>query len=70
MYAEVTIAARNGGVLADPAHILVSLDRAVEPAVRAAIEQLVRQSVEESPGFADRFLSTDLLARFRGGDQP
>lgn len=68
VYAEVTIAARNGGSLTKPAHVLVALDRAVDTATRAAIERIVRSSIDDATQFADRFLATDPLTRFRSGD--
>jgi S-adenosylmethionine synthetase len=69
-YAEVTIAARNGGSLCDPAHVLVSLDRAADPATVATVERVVRRSVTGAAGFADRFLATNPVARFREEARP
>jgi len=65
VYAEVTIAARNGGQLTDPAHVLVSLSRQVDAATAAAIERVVRWSVAGAADHTDRFLATDPIARFR-----
>jgi S-adenosylmethionine synthetase len=65
VYAEVTIAARNGGQLGDPAHVLVAVDRPVDAPTVAAIERIVWWSVGGAHTFIDRFLATDPVARFR-----
>ncbi|MFV2022277.1 methionine adenosyltransferase [Micromonospora sp. LOL_023] len=67
VYAEVTIAARNGGQLDDPAHVLVSVDREVDAATVAEIEEAVRRAVAGAATFATRFLAAEPLARFRNG---
>lgn len=66
-YAEVTIAARNGGQLREPAFLLVSLDRDTDAATEAEIEQIARRAVGESDAFTDRFLAVDPVTRFRDG---
>ncbi|GIJ28855.1 S-adenosylmethionine synthetase [Micromonospora qiuiae] len=68
VYAEVTIVARNGGDLDAPAHVLVSVDRALDTATTARIEKVVRRAIATTPTFASRFLDVDPLARFRDGD--
>jgi len=67
VYAEVTIAARNGGQLGSPAFVMVALDRDPGTATLSAIERIVRWSVGGSASFKDRFLATDPVARFRDG---
>jgi S-adenosylmethionine synthetase len=70
VYAEVTIAARNGGQLSDPAHVFVSLDRPADAATTEAIERIVRWSIAGAADYKDRFLAADPMARFRDGDRP
>lgn len=65
LYAEVTIAARNGAPLADPAHVLVALDRPVDNTTNAQIERIVLYSVAGATTFTDRFLASDPVATFR-----
>jgi S-adenosylmethionine synthetase len=67
VYAEVTIAARNGGQLDAPAHVLVSVDREVNAATVVEIEGVVRRTVAGAAAFAARFLAAEPLARFRDG---
>lgn len=67
VYAEVTIAARNGGQLDHPAHVLVSVDREVDATTVAEIEEVVRRTVAGAATFAARFLAADPLTRFRDG---
>lgn len=67
VYAEVTIAARNGGQLDDPAHVLVSVEREVDATTVAGIEEVVRRAVAGATTFAARFLAAEPLARFREG---
>lgn len=66
-YAEVTITARNGGQLDDPAHVLVSVDREVNATTVTEIEEVVRRAVAGASTFAARFLAAEPLARFRNG---
>ncbi|MBI1758961.1 MAG: hypothetical protein HYR62_07015 [Actinobacteria bacterium] len=70
VYAEVTIAARNGGQLGDPAHVLVSLERDVDTATMTAVEQIVRGCVAGAADYSNRFLATDPLTLFREGAHP
>jgi S-adenosylmethionine synthetase len=65
LYAEVTIAARNGAPLADPAHVLVALDRPVDDATAGLVERIVLSSVAGATTFTDRFLACDPIAVFR-----
>ena len=67
VYAEVTIAARNGGQLDEPAYVLVSLDEDVDAVKASMIEGIVRRGVSSAAGFKDRFLATDPISRFRDG---
>jgi S-adenosylmethionine synthetase len=67
MYAEVTIAARNGSALGDPAYVLVALDHLPGTAVTAEVERIVRHHLAGAADFAERFLATDTVERFRGG---
>ena len=67
VYAEITIAARNGAHLADPAHVLVSLDRDTDASTTAEIERIVGDSVAGAIGYPERFLAVDPIARFRSG---
>jgi S-adenosylmethionine synthetase len=68
VYAEVTIVARNGGHLADPAYVLASLDRqATSP--ETVVETLLRETVDTAPDYARRFLASDPMARFREGNR-
>jgi S-adenosylmethionine synthetase len=67
VYAEVTIAARNGGQLGSPAHVLVALDRDPGARTLTTIERIVRWSIDGAASFKDRFLATDPIARFRNG---
>ncbi|GAB2814285.1 methionine adenosyltransferase [Actinocorallia aurea] len=63
--AEVTVAARNGEPLDDPAFVLVSL---TDDGDRGVAEEIVRQTVADSRSFTERFLATDPIARHRRGD--
>ncbi len=67
LYAEVTIAARNGGRLTSPAHVLVALDRDPGTGTLTTIDRIVRWSISGAAGFKDHFLATDPIARFRDG---
>ncbi|GAB4054883.1 methionine adenosyltransferase [Catellatospora paridis] len=67
-YAEVHIAARNGHPLQSPAHVLVSLDADVDVRMTAAVHDVLRMTLAGAVAYADRFITTDLIARFRGGD--
>jgi S-adenosylmethionine synthetase len=70
LYAEVTIAARNGGRLDEPAFVLVALDHLPGTAVTAEVERLVLHHIAGAADFAARFLATDTVGRFRdSGDQ-
>ncbi|WP_433724585.1 methionine adenosyltransferase [Actinoplanes sp. CA-051413] len=62
VYAEVIIAARNGGKLDEPAYVLIRSDA---PA-GAAGEAIVRELVGTSTDYHRRFLSGDPISRFRG----
>lgn len=66
-FAEVTLAARNGGLLTDPAYALVSVDQAADHTTTATIEQIVHAGVSRAADFTDRFLATDPIVRFREG---
>jgi S-adenosylmethionine synthetase len=70
VYAEITIAARNGGHLAAPAHVLVSLDRDTNAGTTAEIEGIVAESVAGAIDYPERFLALDPIARFRNGARP
>jgi S-adenosylmethionine synthetase len=69
-YAEVTIAARNGAPLSDPAHVLVALDRDADNALTEQIDRVVRYGVAGATTFTDRFLAGDPITEFRGESQP
>ncbi|MEV5632097.1 MULTISPECIES: methionine adenosyltransferase [Micromonospora] len=60
-YAEVLIAARNGGQLDDPAYVLIRS----EAPIGAAGEALARAAMRTAPGYIQRFLETDPVSRFR-----
>jgi S-adenosylmethionine synthetase len=65
VYAEVTIAARNGAALTEPAYVLVSVDHRPDGKTAEAIERIVRHSISEAPQYVERFLASDPLTRFR-----
>jgi S-adenosylmethionine synthetase len=66
LYAEVTIAARNGAPLDDPAHVLVAVDRRVDARTASAVQDVVRRCIAGAARFKDHFLSSDPMAEFRG----
>lgn len=70
VYTEVTIAARNGGRITDPAHVLVSTECEVDTATAATVEGIVRECVASAVDYPDLFLAADPVARFRTGDRP
>jgi S-adenosylmethionine synthetase len=63
-FAEVTIAARNGAPLDDPAYVLIALAGDVRTALRAAAERIARETVESAPDFCAEFLHTDPVTAF------
>ena len=65
VYAEVTIAARNGGRLDDPAHVLVSTERKLGQADIDRVKSIVGEAVGDATHFQDTFLATDPVERFR-----
>jgi len=69
VFAEVTVAARNGAPLDDPAYVLVSLDRRANADTASVVEDCVRTTMATAGQFAQRFLHTDLISRFREGGQ-
>ncbi|GIH03248.1 S-adenosylmethionine synthetase [Rhizocola hellebori] len=69
VFAEVTVAARNGAPLDDPAYVLVSLDRRANGDAASAVEDCIRTTMATAGQFAQRFLDTDLIGRFREGGQ-
>lgn len=68
-FAEVTIAARNGCPLDDPAYVLVSLDRGVDASTTALVEDAIRSTLAGASRFAERFIEIDLVDRFRTGEK-
>lgn len=64
-FAEVTVAARNGAPLDDPAYVLVTLDQRADAGTSARIEETIRATMATAGDFATQFLDTDLIARFR-----
>jgi S-adenosylmethionine synthetase len=66
-YAEITVVARNGGPLTDPAYVLVALDREVDRSATDAVENLVRDCLAAATAYPDRFLAVDPVSRFRHG---
>jgi S-adenosylmethionine synthetase len=66
-FAEVTIAARNGDALNDPAYVLVSVDGTVDRRTDAHISRLVQSELAEANRFVSRFIELDLIDRFRSG---
>jgi S-adenosylmethionine synthetase len=70
MYAEVTIAARNGAVLTDPAHVLVALNGPADAATTNLIERTILSSVAGAASYAGRFLAVDPVNAFRGEAGP
>ena len=67
---EITIAARNGGQLNEPAHVLVALDREADARTVSAVEHVVRQSIADASSYRERFLAADPLVRFREEERP
>ncbi|MGI5187715.1 methionine adenosyltransferase [Promicromonospora sp. CA-289599] len=65
VYAEVTIAARNGGRLDDPAHVLVSTERKLGQADIDRVKSIVGEAVGDATHFQDTFLAADPVERFR-----
>lgn len=63
-FAEVTIAARNGAPLDDPAYVLIALTGDVRSALRTAAERIARETVESAPDFCADFLHTDPVTAF------
>lgn len=66
-FAEVTIAARNGAPLNEPAYVLVTLDRHVDAPTSRRVEDIVRQTLATASDFAGKFLDLDLIDNFRVG---
>ncbi|GAA0703165.1 methionine adenosyltransferase [Kitasatospora atroaurantiaca] len=64
VYAEVTVATRNGGSLDDPAYVLIALDREPDASTARAIDGIVRQGLADVANFTNRFLTGDPIARF------
>ncbi|MEU9890074.1 methionine adenosyltransferase [Sphaerisporangium sp. NPDC051011] len=60
--AEVTIAARNGEPLHDPAFVLISLPEGDD---RALAENIVRETLTGASDVAERFLAADEIRKFR-----
>lgn len=65
VYAEVVIAARNGGKLDDPAYVLIQSDAPIG----AVGETIIREVVGASGDYHQRFFADDPITRFRGGDR-
>jgi S-adenosylmethionine synthetase len=66
-YAEVTLAARNGHRLDDPAYALVTLDANASARAERRAERIIEDVLADVEGFATRFQQVDLLHRFRRG---
>jgi S-adenosylmethionine synthetase len=66
-YAEVTIVARNGEPLGDPAFVAVRTGHGPEADLRPAVETIVNDVVSLAATFRDRFLVADPLAPYRRG---
>jgi S-adenosylmethionine synthetase len=62
--AQVTIAARNGEALDDPAYVLVAV---ADDSDRRLIEDTVREIISAATGYCADFLGTDPITRFRAG---
>ncbi len=66
-FAEVTVAARNGAPLDEPAYVLVTLDRHADALMSRQVEGIVRQTLATAGEFAGKFLDLDLIDNFRTG---
>ncbi|MEV4705741.1 methionine adenosyltransferase [Actinoplanes sp. NPDC049316] len=61
VYADVVVAARNGGRLDKPAYVLIRSDLPVG----ATGEAIAREALGTAPSYHERFLGEDPIARFR-----
>jgi S-adenosylmethionine synthetase len=65
-YAEVTIAARNGDPLDEPAYLLVALPAGASASAHERADLITRETVAEAADFHKGFLTTDPITVFRG----
>jgi S-adenosylmethionine synthetase len=66
IYAEVVIAARNGGRLDRPAYVLIRSDQPIGPGGEA----IARDAIGTAASYHERFLATDPVDRFREAVRP
>jgi S-adenosylmethionine synthetase len=66
IYAEVVIAARNGGRLDQPAYVLIRSDQPIGPDGEA----IARDAISTAASYYERFLATDPVDRFRETVRP
>jgi S-adenosylmethionine synthetase len=63
-FTEITVAARNGDPLDDPAFVFITLPDAARRSEQSKAEQIAAEALAAAPDFCARFLETDPVAAF------